>query len=358
MATANTRLADVDRSASELITFDDSKIGKVKPQFGKAEGFELPPELLRAIFGITPESFGEMPSRIVVPDLASQQASDGSYHVTGYLYLAEPVEWVPRVQRGATVKLSTLESGFQDNTPVFESELNLPGVAAQLSSDATGSYRGTKAEPLTANSIPSTLSACPLHQLTIYPILGARALKRQRIDFHVAATGGGRDLWWANSDNPGYWDKVCVSAGRVVPVTNFQLHPIPLNGTADVARLVWILPVPQLSNTGEVEITTLISRAGWHHWYIWEECQWEDVDDRLLVAAPQNQAAFKPATIWTPLPKVSKTSCGNVFYNARVQVCYQYPNIDFQALTDPEETTTEEIIAVENTPQRFYEGWY
>jgi hypothetical protein len=124
-----------------------------------------------------------------------------------------------------------------------------------------------------------------------------------------------------------------------------------------LASLAWILPVPQLSSTGEIEVTTLISRAGWHHWYTWEKCQWEDVDDLLLVAAPQNQAAFKPATIWTPLPKVSRT-CSDVPYNARVQVCYQYPNIEFQALTDPEERMTEEIVAVENTPQRGLIGFF
>ncbi|KAK3307795.1 uncharacterized protein B0T15DRAFT_85375 [Chaetomium strumarium] len=316
MASATVRLADVDRSATDMITFDDSKLAKVKPGLAAAEGFNLSPSQLRDIFGITPEAFQEMPARLVVPDLASHQADDGSYQVTGFLYLVEPVEWVPRVHRGATVPLSALKPNFQESQPVAESQFNTPGIAAQLATKAatTGLYRDTKAEPLTNKPIPSSLSACPIHQLTVFPLLRVRALKRQRIDLHVAtsAAGGKEDLWWANSDTPGYWDKVGVSAGRVADVIDFQLHPIPLNGDPEVAQLVWILPVPQFSadaSDGELSVTTLVSRSGWHHWYIWEECPWEaatgstdDQGELLLVAAPQNQAAFKAATVWTPLP--------------------------------------------------------
>jgi hypothetical protein len=81
MASATARLADVDRSASETITFDDSKLDKTKPGLAEAEGFTLTPELLRDLFSIVPETFKETPSRIVVPDLASHQADDGSHDV-------------------------------------------------------------------------------------------------------------------------------------------------------------------------------------------------------------------------------------------------------------------------------------
>ncbi|KAF5696531.1 hypothetical protein FMUND_15662 [Fusarium mundagurra] len=301
MATANNRLADVDRSVSEIIAFDDSKLAKVKPGLAEAEGFALSPAQLRGIFGINSESFGELPSRIVVPDLASHQANDGSYRVAGYLYVVEPVEWVPRIRHGATVPLSTLKSDFQENDPILESELNSLGVAVQLATDANGSYRGTKTEPLTDNPIPGNLSSCPIHQLTVFPMLRVRALKRQRIDLHVASTGGDKGLWWANSDKSGYWDQVRVHAERIGPVSDFQLHPIPLKGPAEVARLVFILPVPQFSSNGEIEVTTLISRSGWYNWFIWEECPWEVTDELLVVAAPHNQAAFEAATTWTPL---------------------------------------------------------
>ncbi|KAK4100188.1 hypothetical protein N658DRAFT_497662 [Parathielavia hyrcaniae] len=67
---------------------------------------------------------------------------------------------------------------------------------------------------------------------------------------------------------------------------------------------------PRLSPAdGEMEVTTLVSRKGWHNWYIWEESQWEAVSpterELLIVPAPQGQTAFQAETVWTPLATVT-----------------------------------------------------
>ncbi|KAL6409969.1 hypothetical protein AUP68_06376 [Ilyonectria robusta] len=90
MAASDKRLADIDRSKTEPINFDNSKLGKVKPPLASAEGFGLSSSELRNVFGIRPSSFGSLPRRIVIPDLKASAKADG-HSVTGYLYIVEPI---------------------------------------------------------------------------------------------------------------------------------------------------------------------------------------------------------------------------------------------------------------------------
>ncbi|KAK7421106.1 hypothetical protein QQZ08_010110 [Neonectria magnoliae] len=312
MAPSPKRLADVDRSKTEPIDFDDSKLGKVKPILAKAEGFTLSSKELRDVFGMRPNAFGTLPRRIVIPDFKATPKADG-YQVSGYLYIVEPVAWVPRVRHGVTIPLSVFKKpSVKEEKPVHESALNKPGVAAQLITNTSGALIGTKAEPLTNNAIHSTatkdglevrdnLPPFPIHQLTVFPMLRVRALKQQRIELHLNAS---KKLTWAKTETAGYWDKTVVSAKRISPaVGSFQLHPLPLQGPDDLSKLLFIQPVPRLLDNGELEVTTLISRSGWPEWYLWEDTHWVDAAPNrfLMVAAPQNQTAFQAMTTWAPL---------------------------------------------------------
>lgn len=312
MAPSTKRLADVDRSKTESIDFDDSKLGKVKPPLAQAEGFGLSSSELRNIFGMRPSSFGNLPRRIVIPDLKASAKADG-HSVTGYLYIVEPVAWVPRVRHGSTIPLSVFKKpNVKEEHPVLESALNKPGVAAQVITNTAGASIGTKAEPLTNNPIHSTatkagleirdnLPSSPIHQLTVFPMLRVRALKQQRIDLQVNAA---KKLTWTNTEKSGYWDKTVVSAKRISSaVGSFQLHPLPLQGPDDLSKLLFILPVPRLLDSGELEVATLVSRSSWPEWYLYEENAWVNApaDKILMVAAPQNQTAFQAVTTWAPL---------------------------------------------------------
>ncbi|KAK7420235.1 hypothetical protein QQX98_002890 [Neonectria punicea] len=312
MAPSPKRLADVDRSKTEPIDFSDFKLGKLKPVLAKAEGFALSSKELRDVFGIRPNAFGTLPRRMVIPDFKASPKADG-YQVVGYLYIVEPVAWVPRVRHGVTIPLSVFKKpSVKEDKPVQESAMNKPGVAAQLITNTSGALIGTKVEPLTNNAIHSTatkdglevrdnLPPFPIHQLTVFPMLRVRALKQQRIDLHLNAA---KKLTWAKTETAGYWDKTVVSAKRISPaVGSFQLHPLPLQGPEDLSKLLFIQPVPRLLDNNELEVTTLISRSGWPEWYLWEETHWVDAapDRFLMVAAPQNQTAFQAMTTWAPL---------------------------------------------------------
>jgi hypothetical protein len=87
-------------------------------------------------------------------------------------------------------------------------------------------------------------------------------------------------------------------------VKKLPYNPVPMTGNTDCANLAYLLPVPQITSNGEVEVTTLLSYKGWKDWFLDDEFAWEDhtgSGDTIQVTVSNNSVAFRPMATWTVL---------------------------------------------------------
>lgn len=115
-------------------------------------------------------------------------------------------------------------------------------------------------------------------------------IKKQRIDYTVNNVD---QLTWTGKTGAS-WAGLKIDRSRVLDIEQYQIHPVPMTGDG-LADRAFILPVLKDVN-GELQVTTLVSRSGWKHWYVYDGADWEDDNDRspLPLAAPENDVAFKP----------------------------------------------------------------
>jgi hypothetical protein len=85
-----------------------------------------------------------------------------------------------------------------------------------------------------------------------------------------------------------------------------------MTGNTDCANLAYLLPVPQITSNGEVEVTTLLSCKGWKDWFVYDDAAWEDCsnsDETIQVTVSNNSAAFRPMATWTVLVSLAFHWC-------------------------------------------------
>lgn len=302
-----------DRTGKEPLAFNEHQVPRVRPALANAEGFELLTPELSLIFGIIPRTFETLPKRLVIPVLNGQHHKEHWYNVSGYLYIVEPVAWVPRVKHGDVVPVSVLRStSLKQDTPVKESQLSV-GTFAQLKIAPGALYSGIQLDAHSDNDIPSVVGkdevetvtggTSPIHQLSVFPVLRCKAIKKQRIEYSVNDRSA-ELKWGENSYASGFWDNIRVDSARVNPVRPLQMNPVPMYGKG-LGEKTFLLPMPHVTDDGELEITTLFSRQGWVNWFVYDEQPWEPADDTLDFAVPANDVAFKPVTTWIAQVSIS-----------------------------------------------------
>ncbi|KAJ2915979.1 hypothetical protein MD484_g4438, partial [Candolleomyces efflorescens] len=282
------------------IEFDPTKVKTVKPGLGKARGYQLSPEELRQIFEIDSNRFGELPGRIVIPVLEGHFVSPGwtsfTVEVTGYLYLVEPATWIPQVFRGDTIPASTFKTTYTKEVKTVEETKFTATTSASVNISAGGSYLGITVDAKASSTIDLKFEKTrtseetrktegttgkAVVELMVYPILQCKVLKKQRINYTMERR---------------------VADGRLTAaVRRLAYHPVPMSGDTSSAGDTWILPVPQVTSDGGVEITTLISRNNWSDWFhydvSWDDCSGSQ--ETIDVAAKENGGvAFGPLASW------------------------------------------------------------
>ncbi|KAL8340450.1 hypothetical protein RB601_006511 [Gaeumannomyces tritici] len=315
-ATDTNRDVGSAQQAGQLMDFDESFLPKVRPPLGPAADFGLSSGQVIKIFGFNPDNFTSIPSRLVIPVLKGRRESDGSRRTRGWVYIVEPQEWVPVVRHGDSVTVSEFASprSKMRSPCIAESKFN-SGCKASIYFQHGGSFYSTRSDVRQTAKLAfeySDTSATEaqlrrngvaddtlVQELLLYPILRCKGIKRQRIDYIVNMTR--KSLEWAAK--PSYTDgleRVRVKASRLARrIANLQLHPVPVYGSEgeDEARL---LPVPEIGQDGDMQVMTLLSRADWPDWYIYE-APFEEWTKTIDLAAPQNDVAVRPSSCWTTL---------------------------------------------------------
>lgn len=306
-------LADVARSSEEkalnngMLCVNDDKAKTAKIPLAAAEGVNLSKQQLRDVFGILPETFGSLPTRIIIPDLYATETRACRYTIQGTLYIAEPISWIPRVHKGTTIPASIFKDrSIGETSLVYESSMTVGDVPAYLTTNGkplgTTTTRPTNKliYSVTNHNLRDDLPPTPIHQLTVFPLLQVRAIKEQAICFQIATDTV--KLEWPGSYKGGYWEQIRVQASNIArPTEAFVLHPLPLLGSEVASEAARILPFPHFLDDGELQVTTMISMAGSSNWFIWDEQPWIPSDRQFSVPAPNNTMAFQAATAWYPL---------------------------------------------------------
>lgn len=304
-------------NSGEIFSFNPSRMHTIKPTLGKVDSsYGLSVEELNTIFGIDPERFGSLPSRMVVPVLTGHHHTESWYRVTGYLYIVEPKAWIAKVSKGKTLPLSEfITKHKKEAVHTTESNFNA-GTSAELTIEAGGSYAGISASVKSNSKISFDYSEShtlkdasvtegesgriPVHEIMVYPILQCRVIKKQRIDYTINDSSD--ELKWSpESYNAGYWDRRIIESHRLSEIQDYVLHPVPVNSNG----LPWkgyILPIPHLDRNGDFDVTTVMSRQGWKDWYVYD-LPWvtPDEEETIDLAAPKNDIAFQPMHTWTTL---------------------------------------------------------
>ncbi|KAK3943795.1 hypothetical protein QBC46DRAFT_446578 [Diplogelasinospora grovesii] len=311
-----------DRTGSEPFHFDPDKLGKVKPTLAEAEGYTLSVEDLKDVFGIDATYFGKLPKRLLVPALSGRWYTEQWYSVTGYLYIVEPEAWVPQVSHGRTLPASTFKTTYVKTVETVEETKFNAGASAQVTISAGGTYYGVTVEAKASSELSFNYSTStttketletkgvsgdtPIHQLFVYPTLRCKVIKKQRIDYTI--NDSSKELkWTGESYKPGYWDARWVADKRLDEIRKVQFHPVPMDGNG-LGGKAYMLPVPEVTADGELDITTIMSRQGWIDWYVYD-IAWQTVaDQKITLAAPHNDVAFQPMSTWTTIPPLKSTT--------------------------------------------------
>lgn len=303
-----------DREGSAPFHFNPDKLGTVQPKLAEAEGYTLPADELSLIFGIQPNYFGKLPKRMVVPVLEGNWYTENWYRTSGYLYIVEPEAWVPRVSHGRTLPTSEFKTSHTKEWERNTETSFTAGTSAEISLQGGGTYFGVTASVSSTSDISfrhsdstttkesletkGTSGNVPIHQLFLFPTLKCKVIKKQRIDYTI--NDSSQELkWTGDSYNAGYWDERWVADKRLSAVRKLALHPVPMEGNG-LGHKAYVLPVPHLTEDNDLEVTTIISRQGWVDWYEYD-IPWEDVDETISLAVPDNGVAFPPMTTWTTL---------------------------------------------------------
>jgi hypothetical protein len=235
---------------------------------------------------------------------------------TGYLYLVEPAVWIPQILHGETIPVSKFVTEHTTEIKsVSETTFNAAtsasldiagggsylGVTANVKSSSTIEFKASTSSSVNeASKIIGTTGDVPVHELMLYPILRCKVIKKQRIEYMV--TESGYQLMWGHNDTA-FWEERRVVDGRVDGVRKLAYHPVPMNGENGLASVTYLLPVPQVTSDGDLEVTTLLSRSHWADWYhydiAWEDCSGSN--ETIDVASPNNSVAFRPMATWTVL---------------------------------------------------------
>ncbi|KKF95612.1 hypothetical protein CFO_g2047 [Ceratocystis platani] len=297
------------------LTFDESKVSKAKIPMLEPSGYDLSRDELQSIFGIDPSRFGALPKRIVVPTLEGRWYVEHWYSVTGWIYVLEPVAWVPQVYHGRTEPVSKFKKKYtKEVTNVKESNFNA-STSASLTIEAGGSYMGITASIKSTNEIKFEVSQSnsveekmnesgevgdvPVHKIFVYPNLRCKVVKKQRINYTI--NDESNELKW-DSHNGETWNDRWVGDSNLGPLKKLAWNPVPMTGSG-LAGKCYILPVPQNAPGGGVEVETVMSRQGWTDWYHYN-LPWETPEDETItLAVPNNSIAFQPMATWAVLPK-------------------------------------------------------
>lgn len=240
------------------------------------------------------------------------------YSVKGYLYVLEPLEWVPVIARGKTLPASNFTTTYSnEEETITETKFNA-GTSAELKIEAGGTYFGVTADVKSNSDISfryssttttkeklettGTSGTTPIHQLFVYPVLRCRVVKRQRVDYTI--NDSSEELKWTpDSYNDGYWNERWVADGRTHELNKLVRHPVPMDGNG-LGHKGYILPIPTVDEDGELDVTTIMSRQGWVDWYHYDipwETEEDFGDEKMDLAAPDNDVAFRPMSTWTTL---------------------------------------------------------
>jgi hypothetical protein len=316
-AVGTSRDVNPEQRAKPPIDFDKFLLPRIRPRLGPAADFGLSSDQVIEIFGINPDNFTPIPSRLVVPVLKGRRESGGSFRTRGWLYILEPQEWLPIVRHGDSVTVSefaTPQSKMR-SLGVAESKFN-SGCKASISFENDGSFYGTRPgvrQTINAAFEYSDTSVTKaqlrrdgvahdtlVQELLLYPTLRCRGIKRQRIDYTVNVAS--KSLEWATKpSNADGMERVRVRASRLAGRigSKLSLHPVPVHGSEseDEARL---LAVPKMAPDGEMQIMTLLSRIDWPDWYIYE-AELQEWTKTIDLAAAQNDVAVRPTSCWTTL---------------------------------------------------------
>ncbi|KAJ2919592.1 hypothetical protein MD484_g805, partial [Candolleomyces efflorescens] len=300
------------------INFDSSTVMTVQPGLASPQGYLLDQDELQTIFGIDSSQFGALPSRIVVPVLEAQPYTEGWSVINGFLYLVVPEAWVPHICHGETIPASkfTAEHCTMETKSVSEGIFNA-GTSAALDIGFGGSLVDLSVKVKSSGNInlkvttsPSVIQATTatgatgdvsIHELMAYPILKCKVIKKQRVEFIVNEEGGllqWGSQWGLKSPNSAFWNERRVEGPRLSEeVKKLIYHPVPLSDKG-VAEKTWLLPVPQLTSDGDIEVTTLLSYRGWPNWFHYD-APWENCSDlSIQLAAPNNSVGFRPMANW------------------------------------------------------------
>lgn len=304
-----------DRTGTEPISFDPDTIGTVKPTLAETDGEGLSPKELLDIFGIDANRFGKLPKRFVVPQLRGHHFVEQWYLTEGDLFLVEPVAWVPKVSLLDVLPASEFKTEFTFKHETIEESKFNAGASAELNIKAGGTYFGITASVKSSSHLSFEYSSStldekkietkgisghvPISKLAVYPILRCKVVKLQRIEFKT--NNSSTELEW-NTNVP--WGDRWVDDKRLSRVKNLMLHPVPMEGDG-LGGKIYILPLPEVKEGGEVDVTTIISRQGWVDWYIYDG-KWEDSNRYISLAVPYNDIGIKPLVTWAAL--VSKLS--------------------------------------------------
>ncbi|KAI0469302.1 hypothetical protein F4859DRAFT_487685 [Xylaria cf. heliscus] len=303
---------DVIYNGKQLVDFNESLLMKTRPPLGAAEDFNLSSAQVMKIFGIDENQFTPIPARLVVPVLKGRWKKKDVYHARGWLYIVEPQEWVPVVRHGESVIASKFKSPLSINRKdISEAKFNSE-CKASIEFRHGGSYYGVSTGVAQNRNISFEYSSTSVtedvlrkngvagdtlvEELVLYPILRCKATRKQRIDYVINTKN--KDLKWRDKlCRVRYRESTRVPLSCVGPIAGMQFHPVPVNGTGheSMARL---LPIPQIISNGDIEVVTLLSRADWQNWYIYE-AEFQDSSERIDLAASRNNIAFRPTSCWT-----------------------------------------------------------
>ncbi|KAJ2919646.1 hypothetical protein MD484_g817, partial [Candolleomyces efflorescens] len=310
--------------SDEKIVFDATRVKTVRPTLGKVKGYNLEEDELKAIFGIDAKRFGELPSRMVVPVLEGQQIHNGT-SITGNLYLVEPVAWIPHVWYSKTIPAGVFKTQHNTTVKTVAEATFTCGTSASLNIQGTANYNNISAtakfscemslsimkscSTTETSTTTGTTGDVPIHELMIYPVLQCKVIKLQKLNYSSVISSSGSltpEITWGRHsgddiDND-FWERRRVASTRLGEgILKLSYHPIPMTGHVDSS--MYLLPVPQMTSTGEVEVTTLLSRSNWKDWFHYD-APWENPthsDQIINIAVPNNGVAFRPMATWTDL---------------------------------------------------------
>jgi hypothetical protein len=209
--------------SDDPVNFDEQKLGRITPRLGEVRGFRLTTGELETIFGVNPTRFAPLPKRVVSPDLHGEHDAKGWYRCKGWLYQAEPVEWIPVVVSEGTIPAGALRMQSFENKKEAHS-LPISSSPFEVNIRGSGSYFDIKVvDKSDAGFIFSNVldnpsfdesNKAPLHRLSVYPLLRFRLIKRQQINI-VIDNENAALKWWDDMGTQSWWEEHAVGKNRL-----------------------------------------------------------------------------------------------------------------------------------------------